>query len=127
MAERSLPELAKETASDVKRLIQLEVRLAVEGMKRQLRSSAVYAAAGLTGVLFLVFGLLLLLVGGALALALVLPLWASFLIVGGGVILVGGGLAAAAAAGIRSSSSPVPTETREQLTEDARWLLKTSS
>jgi hypothetical protein len=123
MSERSLGEVAKDTAADVRRLIQLEIRLAIEGIKRQVRGAAVSAATGLAGALFLTFGLLLLLVAGALALALIVPIWAAFLIVGGGVVLLGAALAVAAAAGLKSKAAPLPPDTREQLTEDAQWLL----
>jgi hypothetical protein len=124
MTDRSLGEVAKDTAADVRRLIQLEIRLAIEGVKRQIRGAAVSAATGLAGALFLTFGLLLLLVAGALGLALVVPIWAAFLIVGGGVIVLGAALAAGAAAGMKSkAAAPLPPETREQLTEDAQWLL----
>src|SRR5947209_1177179 len=108
MTDRTLGELAKDTAADVRRLVQLELRLALEGLKRQVRAVAAYAAAGLVGALFLLYGLLLLLVGAALALALVVSPWAAFLIVGGGVLVLGAMLGGMAAFGIRSSSGPVP-------------------
>ena len=124
MAERNLGEVAKDTAADVRRLIQLEVRLAVEGLKRQVVGMAVALATAGVGALFLLFGLLLLLVAGALALSLVMAMWAAFLVVGGGIVLVGAVLALVAVKGLRSHAAPLPEETKEQLTEDARWLLK---
>jgi hypothetical protein len=127
MAERNLGEVAKDTAADVRRLIQLEVRLAVAGLKRQLVGMAVSLATAGVGAVFLLFGFLLLLVAGALALALVMSTWAAFLIVGGGGVLLGGLLALVAAAGIRKHAAPLPEETKEQLTEDARWLLRKSA
>jgi hypothetical protein len=127
MAERNLGEVAKDTAADVRRLIQLEVRLAVEGLKRQVVGMAVALATAGVGALFLLFGLLLLLVAGALALSLVMAMWAAFLIVGGGVVLVGAVLALVAVRRLRSHAAPLPEETKQQLTEDARWLLKKSA
>ncbi|HJP66657.1 MAG TPA: phage holin family protein [Actinomycetota bacterium] len=127
MPDRSLGEVAKDTAADVRRLIQLEVKLAVEGLKRQARGMAVSLGAAGAGVVFLLFGLLLLLVAGALALGLVLPLWAAFLIVGGGVVVLGLLLGVIAAMGFRSSTPPIPEETTERLAEDAKWLLNKSA
>jgi hypothetical protein len=128
MAEqRNLGEVAKDTAADVRRLIQLEVRLAVEGLKRQVAGMAVSLATAGAGALFLLFGLLLLLVAAALALSLVIAMWAAFLIVGGGVVLLGALLAGIAVMGLRSHAAPLPDETKEQLTEDAKWLLQKSA
>jgi Flp pilus assembly protein TadB len=127
MADRSVPDLTKQTAADLKRLAQLEVQLAVEGVKAQARKKAVAAAAGAAGAVMALFGLLLALVAAALALALVLPLWASFLIVGGALLLIAGVLGAVAAAGMRARPSPTPKEAVDQAKEDVRWVLEKSA
>jgi hypothetical protein len=127
MADRSVPELTKQTAADVKRLVQLEVQLAVEGVKAQVRKKAMAAAAGAAGAVVALFGLLLALVAAALALALILPPWASFLIVGGGLLLIAGVLGAVAAAGMRARPSPSPREAVDQAKEDVRWVLDKSA
>jgi membrane protein len=127
MAERSLGEVAKDTAADVRRLIQLEVRLAIDGLKRRLGGMAASLGAAGAGLIFLLFGLLLLLVAAALALSTVMAPWAAFLIVGGGAIVLGAILGAVAAAGLRASTPPIPAETTERLTKDAKWLLNKSA
>jgi hypothetical protein len=127
MSERNLGEVAKDTAADVRRLIQLEIRLAMQGVKRQLLGMAVSLGAAGAGAIFFLFGLLLLLVAAALALGLVMSLWAAFLIVGGGVIVLGAVLVGIAVAGLKASTPPIPAETTERLSEDAKWLLKNST
>jgi uncharacterized membrane protein YqjE len=64
-------------------------------------------------------GLLFLLAGGALALALVLPAWAATLIVGGLLFVVAG---AAGLIGYQKRVRKPLRHTRETLQEDARWL-----
>jgi hypothetical protein len=127
MADRSVPNLTKQTVADLKRLAQLEVQLAVEGAKAQARAKAAAAAAGAAGAVVALLGLLLVLVAAALALALVLPLWASFLIVGGALLLIAGVLGAVAAAGMRARPSPSPREAMDQAKEDVRWVLEKSA
>jgi membrane protein len=127
MGDRSVPDLTKQTAADLKRLAQLEVQLAVEGVKAQARTKALAAAAGAAGLVVALFGVLLAFVAAALALALVLPLWASFLIVGGGLILIAGALGAFAAAGMKARPKPTPREAMDQAKEDVRWVLEKSA
>jgi hypothetical protein len=127
MSDRSVPDLTKQTAADLKRLAQLEVQLAVEGVKAQLRMKVAAAAAGAAGAVVALFGLLLALVAGALALALVLPLWAAFLSVGGGLILIAGVLGALAVAGMKARPSPTPREAVDRAKEDVRWVLEKSA
>jgi hypothetical protein len=127
MGDRSVPDLTKQTVNDLKRLVQLEVQLAVEGMKDNLRLKATAAGAGVAGAIVALFGLQLALVAAALALALVLPIWAAFLIVGGALFLIAAALGAYAAAGMKTKPSPSPREAVDQAKEDVRWAVKQSS
>jgi Putative Actinobacterial Holin-X, holin superfamily III len=127
MGDRSVPDLTKQTVNDLKRLVQLEVQLAVEGMKDNLRLKATGAGAGLGGAVVALYGLQLALVAAALGLALVLPMWAAFLIVGGALFLIAGALAAFAAARMKTKPSPTPQESVDQAKEDVRWVLEKSS
>jgi Flp pilus assembly protein TadB len=127
MGDRSVPDLTKQTVNDLKRLVQLEVQLAVEGMKDNLRLKAAGAGAGVGGAVVALYGLQLALVAAALGLALVLPMWAAFLIVAGVLFLIAGALVAFAAARMKTKLSPTPQEAVDQAKEDVRWALEKSS
>ncbi|HEX9376191.1 MAG TPA: YhjD/YihY/BrkB family envelope integrity protein [Actinomycetota bacterium] len=117
---RSTPELIRAIAGDTATLVRKEVELArqeiVEAVVAKVKG---VAALGVGGVMAL-FGLLFLAVGGALALALVLPVWAAFLIVAGGFLLMAGALALFGK--LRISKQPLaPVETKRTVKEDVRW------
>jgi hypothetical protein len=76
------------------------------------------AQAGLlvAAAVLLLFGLGFALAGAAAGLDVVLPLWASLLIVAGGIVLVAGALAGIGIASLKKGTPPVP----EQALEEAR-------
>ena len=82
MADKGLSGLIRATVSDVARLMKLEAALASQKLKGSAQAAGIGAAVAVGGLIFALFGLLLLLVAGAMGLALVLPLWAAFLVVG---------------------------------------------
>jgi hypothetical protein len=121
-AQKGLPEAARQTVSDLNRLVGLEVRLVAEQVKARALKKAVSAGAAAGGAFFLITGILFLLAAGAAGIALVLPWWAALLLVGGACLVVAGVLGMGAMVGMRRSSPIVPDETREQVKEDVRWL-----
>jgi hypothetical protein len=120
---RSLPQIAKETVEDARRLVQLELQLVRDGLKAGLQAKAKYAAAGMGGILFFYFGMLFLLAAAAAGLAIVLPWWLALLIVGGAAIGLGALLAWMAVAGLKRGPGLIPPETVTKVREDGEWLL----
>jgi hypothetical protein len=117
---RSTPELLRAIAGDTATLVRKEVELArqevVEAVVSRLKGAGALGAAGV----MLAFAGLFLCTGAALALALVLPAWAAFLIVGGAFVLLAG---AAAGYGIMRVKRPpiAPEETKRTVKEDVEW------
>jgi putative superfamily III holin-X len=119
--ERSLGELVTELARETNTLMSKEVQLAKVELSQKV--SQVGKGAGVVGVgaaLGLV-GLTLVAAALAVALAAVMPLWLSSLLVGGALLAVGGVLAKGGLAALRHVD-PVPRQTVETLKEDALWV-----
>ncbi len=91
--ERSVGQLVVAVKRDLLALVKSEVALAKAEIAGEAKTAGIgagmFAGAALFGFLALVF----LLVAGSLALALVLPTWAAFLVVGGALLLLAGLLA----------------------------------
>src|SRR5437764_5141245 len=117
---RSTPELIKAVAGDTATLVRKEVELArqeiVEALVARAKAAGALGAAGAMGL----FAFLFLAVAGALALAIVLPAWAAFLIVAGVFLVLAGG---SAAFGIFRMKRPpmAPEETKRTVKEDVEW------
>ncbi|MDN5724435.1 MAG: phage holin family protein [Propionibacteriales bacterium] len=91
--QREVGDLVKDISEDVKVMVRGEIELAKAELIPPAKNAGIGAGmfAG-AGVLAL-YALGILLIGGALALALVLPAWAAFLIVGGVMLVICGILA----------------------------------
>jgi hypothetical protein len=117
---QSTPDLLRSIATDTSALLRKEMELAkqeiVEGVTARLKAAGAMAAAGLLAMFILVFAAL----AAATALDLVLPGWASRLIVAGGFLLLA---APAALFGVRRLKSPPisPEETKRTVREDVEW------
>ena len=122
-----LPALARDTISDLQRLIRLEVELAAERVKVQAARKVAAVAAGAGAALFLMLGLLFGLATSAAALAIVLPLWAALAIVTGAAVLLGGVLSLLALTGLKAGGGLIPEDAKRQIREDLRWLREQSS
>jgi Putative Actinobacterial Holin-X, holin superfamily III len=127
MADKGLPQLAKDVANDLKRLARLEVQLAGEQVKRGMRKRAVAIGAAVTALAFLLYALWFLLASAAAGLSNVVPRWAALLIVGGALVLAAAGLIVLAALSLRSAGSVVPEDTKHSVKEDVRSLKAQSS
>jgi hypothetical protein len=82
-------------AAVVREFVQLILQhVALAGAELAESSAGLGWATAFSIIAFLVgfVGLILLCAGGALALALVLPIWSAFLLVGGAILLAAGGL-----------------------------------
>jgi hypothetical protein len=123
MSERAFGSLLSEFFDQGKRLIRAEVTLA----KTELRQELTKVKAG--GVMVGVGGVLLLLGGivfaafAVIALALVMPLWLSALIVTVAFLALGGGIAYFGIKRIKQVHAP--DQTIRTLKEDSQWASRT--
>jgi hypothetical protein len=114
----STPELVTEAAREAMTLIKAEIQLARAELKEDVRSE-IAAAKGLSvAAVCALLVVNLLLVAGVLALATVLPGWASALLVAAAVALAG---AIAGVVGWKHVKMPL-ARTRRSLQEDGRWI-----
>jgi hypothetical protein len=117
---QSTPELLRSIATDTSTLLRKEMELArqeiVEAVTARVKAVGAMAAAGLLAIFMLVFlGL-----AAAVALDLVLPGWASRLVVAGGFLLLA---LPAVLFGLRRMKTPAlaPQETKRTVKEDVEW------
>ena len=120
LQQRSTVELVQAIAQDAATLVRKEIELA----KQELAAAAISRAIGLAGLiaaaLFAFVGFLFAATAGAWALSLVLPFWASWLIVAGVFFLLA--LAAVLVARSRMKKPPLtPVETKRTVKEDVEW------
>ncbi len=106
-------------ATDIQDLVRGEVRLARAELNEKLDRVIVAAIWLIGGALVAFAGLVVVLEGGAAALALVLPAWAAFLIVGVIIIIVGALLARSGLA-MLSLKTLTPDRTAASLHKDVR-------
>ncbi|HET6613896.1 MAG TPA: phage holin family protein [Kofleriaceae bacterium] len=119
-------ELLASALDDVRDIVALEVRSARIDLKKELARVKVAAALGSAGALFAAVGFLILMLLCSWLLALVLPTWAAYLIIGGGVFLIGL-ICLGACAGTASKVRPMPEHTAQDLKGDARWIREHAS
>jgi hypothetical protein len=105
---------AKEVIERARSIARLEVELALLEIKRKVVRIAVGIGLGAGAAVVALFALGFLAAGGAAALALVLPVWASLLVVGGALLAATIALGVLAIASLRGASPPVPEEAIEE-------------
>ena len=111
-----LAEAARNVTEHATAIAKLETRLAVQEVKRKavkmVGSVALLAVAGVFGALALLLGI----AAGVAAIALVLPVWLSLLIVMGGFLVLAGPLAMVGLVLLKRGTPPIP----EQAIEEAK-------
>ena len=114
-----LGELLGNVATDIQDLVRGEVRLARSELDQKLDRVIMAAVWLLGGALVAFAGLVVVLEGGAAALALVLPQWAASVIVGVVIVIVGT-LFARSGLAMLSLKTLTPDRTVASLEKDAR-------
>ncbi|HEY2208075.1 MAG TPA: phage holin family protein [Gaiellaceae bacterium] len=111
----------RRVAEHARSIVRLELQLATAELKRKLAQLGTGLGFSLAAAVFGFLALCFALAGAAAALSLVLPVWASLLIVGGAVLLVGAIFGAVGVFLLRKGSNPVPEQALEeaQLTTEA--------
>jgi hypothetical protein len=119
---RSIPELVKEVTAKSAALARKELELAEAEMtikgKRAGLGAGMFGGAGVLGI----FGLATLTVAAILALAIVLPGWASALIVAGVYLGLAGIAALVGGIELRRAKPLPPTQAAESVKDDVAWI-----
>ena len=121
-AERSVPELVKEITTQSAALVRKELELAeteltIKG-KRAGLGAGMFGGASVLGL----FGLGTLTVAAILALAIVLPGWASALIVAGVYLGLAGIAALVGGIELRRAKPLAPAQAAESVKDDVEWV-----
>lgn len=117
-SDQSATELVRTLTLQVSDLLRTELRLARAEMAAKARELAFGAGMFATGAVLALFGAAALTAAVVLALALVLPGWASALIVGFALLLSAGALALVGRGRLRRATPPVPTQALGNLQAD---------
>lgn len=118
---QSIGELAGGLAGDVQDLVRGELALARAEFDAKVQGLVTIAISIVGGALVAFAGLVVLLEGGAAALAMWLPTWAALLIVGAVIVLVGGLIARGALASL-SLQNLKPERAIANVQQDARMI-----
>ena len=121
-SERSIPELVKEITAQSAALARKEMELAeaeltIKG-KRAGLGAGMFGGAGILGL----FGLATLTAAAILALAIVLPGWASALIVAGIYLVLAGIAALFGGIELRRATPLAPAQAADSVKDDVEWI-----
>jgi len=120
-SDRSIKEIVQALQPQIQELVNKQVELARAELVPVGRQAGIATGLLVTGAVFMLVFLVFLSLTGVYALNLVLPLWASALIVSGILLLIGGGLAGAGA-NILRRLDPKPHRTIAALQQNIEWL-----
>lgn len=119
--ERSIGEVLSDLFSDGSELIRQEVELAKTEMRENISNMTRDSIGIVVGGVMALVGMLALVAAAILALGLVLPYWASALIVGGLLMIIGLIVVMANVQAIKKNGI-APKRTMETIREDARMV-----
>ena len=115
-------ELARQLPEQISRLVREELRLAQLEMTQKGKRAGIGAGMLGGGGVIALYGVAALLAGAVLALTLVLPAWASALIVGGALLLVSAALAGLGRKRVQQAMPPVPQQTQASVEADVEEI-----
>jgi uncharacterized membrane protein YqjE len=115
-------ELARQLPEQISRLVREELRLAQLEMTQKGKRAGIGAGMLGGGGVIALYGVAALLAGAILALTLVLPAWASALIVGGALLLVSAALAGLGRKQVQQAMPPVPQQTQASVEADVEEI-----
>jgi hypothetical protein len=120
--DRTVGELARELPEQVSRLVREEFRLAQLEMTQKGKRAGLGAGMLGGGGLVALYGAAVIIAAIILALATVLPAWASALIVGAALFAASGALALLGRAKLRQATPPVPEQTAASVEADVEEI-----
>jgi len=120
--DATIGELARQLPEQISRLVREELRLAQLEMTQKGKRAGIGAGLLGGGGVVALYGVAALLAAAILALALVLPAWASALIVGGALLLVSAALAVMGRKRVKQAMPPVPQQTQASVGADVEEI-----
>ena len=120
--DATIGELARQLPEQISRLVREELRLAQLEMTQKGKRAGIGAGMLGGGGVIALYGVAALLAAAILALALVLPAWASALIVGGALLLVSAALAGMGRKRVKQAMPPVPQQTQASVEADVEEI-----
>ena len=120
-SDRSIKEIVQALQPQIQELVNKQVELARAELVPVGRQAGIATGLLVTGAVFMLVFLVFLSLTGVYALNLVLPLWASALIVSGILLLIGGILAGSGANMLRKLD-PKPHRTIATLQQNINWI-----
>jgi hypothetical protein len=120
-SDRSIKEIIDALRPQLQELVDKQVELARTELAPVGRQAGIAAGLLMTGAVFMLVFLIFLSLTGVYALNLLLPLWASALIVSGILLLIGG-IMAGMGAGMLRRLDPKPHRTIRALQQNVNWL-----
>ena len=115
-------ELARQLPEQISRLVREELRLAQLEMTQKGKRAGIGAGMLGGGGVIALYGVAAVLAGAILALTLVLPAWASALIVGGALLAVSAVLALAGRKQVQQAMPPDPQQTQASVEADVEEI-----
>ena len=120
--DATIGELARQLPEQISRLVREELRLAQLEMTQKGKRAGIGAGLLGGGGVIALYGVAALLTAAILALALVLPTWASALIVGGALLLASVALAGLGRKRVKQAMPPVPQQTQASVGADVEEI-----
>ena len=120
--DATIGELARQLPEQISRLVREELRLAQLEMTQKGKRAGIGAGLLGGGGVVALYGVAALLAAVILALALMLPAWASALIVGGALLLVSAALAVMGRKRVKQAMPPVPQQTQASVGADVEEI-----
>ena len=120
--DATIGELARQLPEQISRLVREELRLAQLEMTQKGKRAGIGAGLLGGGGLIALYGVAALLAAAIFALALVLPAWASALIVGGALLLVSATLAGLGRKRVKQAMPPVPQQAQASVGADVEEI-----
>lgn len=118
--QRSLADILQDILQNLQQIVRAEFLLARVELKEKAQNAAKPASTLATGVVLSLYGLGFLLLAAVYALDLVIPTWASALVVGGLLAIIGSILISGGRQKLKQIN-PVPQKTVETVKENVQW------
>jgi hypothetical protein len=120
--DATVGELARQLPEQISRLVREELRLAQLEMTQKGKRAGIGAGMLGGGGVIALYGVAAVVAAAILALTLVLPAWASALIVGGALLLVSAALAVLGRKRVQQAMPPVPQQTQASVEADVEEI-----
>lgn len=109
--DRTVAQLVNDLSEQTSRLVRNEAKVAISEMKTKGKRFGIGAGLAAGAGVIALYALGVLIAAAVLALAIVLPAWASALIIGGGMLLFAGVLGLVGKQQVQRATPPIPRET----------------